>query len=89
MEHLLPILQRHGLAADASRRALQRYVGELAGPSVLTIRRSKSRRGFELPVPEDARDAVLRYARYGRPAVETRALCASTGSSSAISRPRR
>jgi site-specific recombinase XerD len=40
----------------------------------LTIRRSKSRRASELPLPDEARDAVLRYVRHGRPAVSTSGL---------------
>lgn len=40
----------------------------------ITIRRSKSRRASELPLPDEAREAVLRYVRHGRPEVSTPAL---------------
>lgn len=45
-----------------------------ARSGTLTVRRSKSRRAFELPVPQDALDAVLRYVRHGRPEAKTSAL---------------
>lgn len=45
----------------------------------LTVRRSKSRRASELPLPDEAREAVLRYVRHGRPAVSTSALFVSQG----------
>lgn len=50
-----------------------------ARASTLTVRRSKSRRAFELPMPEEARDAVLRYVRHGRPSVTADALFLSHG----------
>jgi site-specific recombinase XerD len=40
----------------------------------VTIRRSKSRRASELPLPDEAREAVLRYVRHGRPALSTSSL---------------
>ena len=40
----------------------------------LTIRRSKSRRASELPITDEARAAVLRYVRHGRPLVATSSL---------------
>ncbi len=60
--------------SDVARLQLQDFH---ARASSLTVRRTKSRRGFELPVPDEARDAVLRYVRYGRPAVQSSALFAT------------
>jgi len=40
----------------------------------LRIRRGKSRRESELPLTDEAREAVLRYVRHGRPAVSTSAV---------------
>lgn len=40
----------------------------------VTIRWSKARRASELPLPDEAREAVLRYVRHGRPEVSTSAL---------------
>lgn len=40
----------------------------------LRIRRGKSRRESELPLTDEAREAVLRYVRHGRPAVSASAL---------------
>jgi len=57
--------------ADVTRLQIQDFNGRA---STLTVRRSKSRRAFELPVPEEARDAVLQYVRHGRPAVKTPSL---------------
>jgi site-specific recombinase XerD len=69
---ILLLLGQVGLRrGDVARLRLQDFHGRT---SALTVQRSKSRRAFELPVPEEARDAVLRYVRYGRPAVETEAL---------------
>jgi site-specific recombinase XerD len=69
---ILLLLGQVGLRrSDVARLQLQDFN---ARSSVLTLRRSKSRRGFELPVPDEARDAVLRYVRHGRPPVETFAL---------------
>lgn len=69
---ILLLLGQIGLRrADIARLQLRDFDGR-AG--TLTVRRSKSRRAFELPVPADARDAVLRYVRHGRPVVKTSAL---------------
>lgn len=69
---ILLLLGQVGLRrSDVARLQLQDFH---ARPSSLTVRRSKSRRAFELPVPDEALDAVLRYVRYGRPAVESPAL---------------
>jgi site-specific recombinase XerD len=69
---ILLLLGQVGLRrSDVATLQLEDFHGRA---STLTVRRSKSRRGFELPVPGKARDAVLRYVRDGRPAVETTAL---------------
>lgn len=57
--------------ADVARLTVHDFDGR-AG--VLSVQRSKSRRAFELPVPDEAREAVLRYVRHGRPRVKTSAL---------------
>ena len=59
---------------DVARLTVHDFHGR-AG--VLRLQRSKSRRAFELPVPDEAREAVLRYVRHARPRVETSALFVS------------
>ena len=57
--------------ADVTRLTIHDFDGR-AG--ILRVQRSKSRRAFELPVPDEAREAILRYVRHGRPRVRTSAL---------------
>jgi site-specific recombinase XerD len=69
---ILLLLGQVGLRrSDVARLQLQDID---ARSRILTIRRSKSRRAFELPLPDEAREAVLRYVRHGRPEVSTSAL---------------
>jgi site-specific recombinase XerD len=72
---ILLLLGQVGLRrADVAHLQLNDFEGRTG---TLTVRRSKSRRAFELPVPEDARDAVLMYVRRGRPEMTTNALFAA------------
>ena len=57
--------------ADVTRLTIHDFNGR-AG--ILRVQRSKSRRAFELPVPDETREAILRYVRHGRPSVATPAL---------------
>ncbi len=57
--------------ADVTKLTIHDFDGR-AG--ILRIQRSKSRRAFELPVPDETREAILRYVRHGRPKVATSAL---------------
>jgi integrase/recombinase XerD len=69
---VLLLLAQVGLRrSDIARLRLQDFDGRTG---VLTLHRTKSRRGFEMAVPEEAREAVLRYVRHGRPRVGTQAL---------------
>jgi len=45
-----------------------------ARAGILRVQRTKSRRAFELAVPDETREAILRYVRHGRPRVTTSAL---------------
>lgn len=57
--------------ADVTRLTIHDFDGR---SGVLRVQRSKSRRAFELPVPDETREAILRYVRHGRPRVTTSAL---------------
>ena len=57
--------------ADVTKLTIHDFDGR-AG--ILRVQRSKSRRAFELPVPDETREAILRYVRHGRPRVTTSAL---------------
>jgi site-specific recombinase XerD len=66
------LLGQTGLrASDVARLQIQDIDGRAR---TVTIRRSKSRRPSELPITDEARAAVLRYVRHGRPRVATSAL---------------
>jgi integrase/recombinase XerD len=57
--------------ADVAKLTIHDFDGRTG---ILRVQRSKSRRAFELPVPDEAREAILRYVRHGRPKVATSAL---------------
>lgn len=69
------LLARTGLRRVEVARLL---LGDFDGRhSVLTIRKSKSKNSYALPVPQDARDAILAYVRNERQEVKASALFAS------------
>jgi len=57
--------------ADVTKLTIHDFDGR-AG--ILRVQRGKSRRAFELPVPDEAREAIIRDVRHGRPRVMTSAL---------------
>lgn len=69
---ILLLIGRTGLRrSDVSRRTLDDFKGR-AG--TLVVGKNKSRREHEVPVPRDARDAILEYVRHFRPKTSSNAL---------------